>query len=180
LVALSVVSAAALALALFAVLRTPGLFSGPESSDTFRDSTLVIDQPTILAEDDLRAFGEKYGPMFWAGRQDGTKFELTVSANGTFFVRYLPTKLEAGAESESLVVVTYPVSAGYDLLQGRSLEEGATGVESQSGALVVTLKDDAKRAYFGFPGQNFQVEVYDPDDGVAETLVSDGSIEPVK
>ncbi|MET0741429.1 MAG: hypothetical protein ABWZ26_07755 [Candidatus Nanopelagicales bacterium] len=148
-----------------------------ESVQTFRDSAIPVDVPTIVTEEDLREFGRTYPPVYWAGPRDDVQYELTATRTGDFYVRYLPEDAEVGDDtSEYLTVATYSVVDGYQLLADSATTAGATGVEAESGALVVTHANDDKRAYFAFEGSDFQVEVFDPVAGVAAGLVADGSL----
>jgi hypothetical protein len=177
-VAVAVIGLIATAALVFALLAFYESEPTPtESAQTFRDSSIPVDVPTLVSEEDLREFGREYPPVYWAGPRDDTQYELTATRTGNIFVRYLPADAEVGDDSsEYLTVATYPVADGYQLLADSATAEGATGFQAESGALVVTHADDAQRAYFAFEGSDFQVEVFDPAPGVAAGLVADGSL----
>lgn len=175
-----VIAVAALVIALLALLRPWGLtVDAKGTGDTYRNSAVVIGAPTLVTEAELRQFGRAYGPLYWAGPRDDALYELTVTAEGAYFVRYLPEGVDVGDDAaQYLSVATYPVVQGYDLLEARGKEDGAQAVGSESGALVLSFDSDDSRAYFAFPERDFQVEVFAPDDGKALELVSDGTVEP--
>ncbi len=174
---IGLIATAALVFALLAFFESEPEPTTTESVETFGDSSIPVDVPTVVTEEDLREFGRDYPPIYWAGPRDDTQYELTATQAGNFFVRYLPEDAEVGDDSsEYLTVATYAVVNGYQLLADSATTEGATAVTAQSGALVVTNADDEQRAYFAFEGSDFQVEVFDPAPGVAAGLVADGSV----
>lgn len=119
-------------------------------------------------------------PVYWAGERGDTKLEQTVTEAGNVSVRYVPPGAEIGTrESPFLTVSTYPLDGGYDALLAASKMPGAETITADSGALIVTQRDNPESAFFSFRGQNFQVEVYDPKPGRALELVRSGAVQPV-
>ena len=135
--------------------------------------------PTVLTETQLRAFGRAQAvPVYWAGPQANRRYELTRTANGRIYIRYLTPKAPVGSrESRFLTVGTYPGSNAYGALQTVGRRSGSFKVRTQSGALVVWATANPRSVYFSFPAANFQVEVYDPQKGHARSLVLDGRVE---
>lgn len=134
--------------------------------------------PTILSESQLRAYGKAQAfPVYWAGPQENRRYELTRTAGGRVYIRYLTPGADAGSASPRFLTVgTYPGSNAYGALQTVGRRDGAVRVKTQSGALVVLPTASSRSVYFAFPQQNFQVEVYDPQAGRARSLVLDGQI----
>ena len=59
--------------------------------------------PAIVTVDELKAQATKYGlAAYWGGEVAGTQLELTVTTNGSFFVRYLPEDATVGTKDEYL------------------------------------------------------------------------------
>src|SRR5205085_7031602 len=57
-------------------------------------------------------------PIYWAGRARGYHYELTRTANGYDYVRYLPHGVQAGdPRPKFLVVATYPFPGAYRALK---------------------------------------------------------------
>lgn len=140
--------------------------------------SLKTDVPTVMSEEQLKAFGKAQAfPVYWAGPQADRRYEVTRTAGGRIYIRYLTPNAEVGSNKPLFLTVgTYPGSNAYGALQVVGRRDGATRVKTQSGALVVIPSADSRSAYFAFPQQNFQVEVYAPQAGRARSLVLDGQI----
>jgi hypothetical protein len=175
-VVIGLIAAAALVIALLEFFESDPKPTTTQPTQMFRGSSIPVDVPTLVPEDELREFGRDYPPVYWAGPREDAQYELTATQTGNIFIRYLPEDVEVGDASEHLTVATYPVAGGYQLLVESSTTEGANAVHAESGALVVTNDNDDQRAYFAFEGSDFQVEVFDPAPGVAAGLVLDGSL----
>jgi len=135
--------------------------------------------PTVLSETQLRAFGRAQAvPVYWAGPQANRRYELTRTANGRIYIRYLTPNAKTGSSKALFLTVgTYPGSNAYGALQTVARRPGAFKVRTQSGALVVWATANPRSVYFSFPAANFQVEVYAPQAGRAKSLVLDGRVE---
>lgn len=134
--------------------------------------------PTELSESELRAFGRAQAvPVYWAGPQENRRYEVTRTASGRVYIRYLTPKAEVGsAQPRFLTVGTYPGRDAYSALRTASRGAGSVRVRTQSGALVTWAKAQPTSVYFAFPGSAFQVEVYDPSALRARSLVLDGQV----
>ena len=134
--------------------------------------------PTVLSESQLKAFGKAQAfPVYWAGPQADRRYEVTRTAGGRVFIRYLTPNAQVGTDKPLFLTVgTYPGTNAYGALQTVGRRSGAVRVKTQSGALVVLPSATSRSAYFAFPQSNFQVEVYDPVKGRARSLVLDGQI----
>lgn len=141
--------------------------------------TLQTGVPTVLSETQLRAFGRAQAfPVYWAGPQANRRYEVTRTANGRIYIRYLTPSAEPGTrEARFLTVGTYPGTNAYGALQTVARRPGSFKVRTQSGALVVWATANPRSVYFSFPAAKFQVEVYAPEKGRAKSLVLDGRIE---
>ncbi len=151
---------------------------GDDGGDEAAAPSLKTGVPTVLSEDELRAFGKAQAfPVYWAGPQEDRRYEVTRTSGGRVYIRYLTPNAEVGTDKPLFLTVgTYPGTNAYGALQEVSRRSGAVGVKTQSGALVVVPSATARNAYFAFPQSNFQVEVYDPKKGRAKSLVLDGKI----
>jgi hypothetical protein len=120
-------------------------------------------------------------PIYWAGAKAKTTYEVTRTADGSIYVRYLPAGTKVGSKSaDYLTVATYLQSGAYTYLQNARGQKGVTTTTTQSGALVAQYVKYPHSAYFSFPNANYQVEVYSPVSSQSLPLVLDGSIQPVK
>jgi hypothetical protein len=136
--------------------------------------------PEETSEDDLAKLSEELGhPIYWAGARENATYELTVTANGQVFVRYLPPGAEVGASSGALTVATYPVADAYSITEQGASGEDSVVVEAPAGGIATHAKGETTNVYLAYPGDDVQVEVYSPVPGVAPKLVSQGKIVPV-
>lgn len=140
--------------------------------------TVKTGVPTEMSEQQLRAFGRAQAvPVYWAGPQENRRYELTRTAGGRVYIRYLTPKADVGsAQPRFLTVGTYPGRDAYSALRKASQGAGSVRVRTQSGALVTWSKARPQSVYFAFPDSAFQVEVYDPSAMRARSLVLDGQV----
>ena len=116
--------------------------------------------------------------VYWAGPRPNTRYELTITDTGNIFIRYLAPNTPVGSEEvASLTVGTYP-AAGANL-QKAAEKPGAKSDQTPDGALVVTNSNSPTSVYIGYPDDDHQVEVYDPDPKTALGLATSGAIVPI-
>jgi hypothetical protein len=120
-------------------------------------------------------------PIYWAGERTDARLELTESAGGNVFVRYLDPNTPVGSRQvASLTVGTYPVGNGYAATQTIAKQPGARTAKTPDGALVVTKSDTPSSTYMAYPGSDLQIEVYDPNPAEGFGLVTSGAIIPIR
>ena len=149
-----------------------------ESAATGSAPSVQTGVPTVLSESDLRAFGRAQAvPVYWAGPQPNRRYELTRTANGRIYIRYLTPSAQVGSkQARFLTVGTYPARTPTarcrpsDGVRARS-RFGRSPARSWSG------RRRSAQVYFSFPAAKFQVEVYAPEAGRAKSLVLDGRVE---
>jgi hypothetical protein len=119
--------------------------------------------------------------IFWAGDRPRTSdVELTQTADGNVYVRYLTGGAPIGTPKPSyLTVGTYPFPDAFHALEVIAKRPGAVTKDVDDGGLAVTNRNSPTSVYLAYPGQDFQVEVYDPDPAQALDLVTSGDIQPV-
>jgi hypothetical protein len=119
-------------------------------------------------------------PLYWAGPQTGVTYELTRSADGRTYVRYLTGGAAIGDPSANfLTVATYPQPNGFDQVTKAAGGAGATRIDLAAGGVAVTSPSRPSSVYLSYPGADYQVEVYSPDAATAVALVKSGKIKPV-
>ena len=133
--------------------------------------------PRIVSEGELRAYGDRNGPVYWAGAASGRQYELTASAAGTVYVRYLPEGVAAGSPETFLTVATYHQPGAGSMLGAAAVEQGTSSWTTGSGALVAVRASSPSSTWFSFPGAAFQVEAFSPVEGESRGLVVDGAVE---
>ena len=118
--------------------------------------------------------------MFWAGPRSGSVYELTQTASGRVFVRYLPEDASLGSpDADFLTVATYPQADALTGIEAAREREGAVGVAVPGGGVGVYDQERSTSVHFTYPDAAYQVEVFEPTPGVALELVTSGQVRPV-
>ena len=160
------------------------LTKGDDANDKAKPAAglVQIGTPTVLSEAKLHEFGgAQPTPVYWAGPLPNRRYEVTQTSAGRSYVRYLTPRASIGdAAPRFLTVGTYPGTNAYGALQAIARRSSSESVKTQSGALVVYDKKKPTSVYFAFPGQNFQVEVYDPRGDRARRFVLGGKVQRVR
>lgn len=130
---------------------------------------------------ELRALAEEAAtPIYWAGTAPGTRFEVTETAGGKVFVRYLPANVEVGdGRSSFLTVGTYPYRRAYAVADRASEQKGMASAQAPGGGLAVWSEKRPSSVYVAYPGSERLVEVFSPNAAKARRLVFDGEVGPV-
>lgn len=142
------------------------------------DDTVATPEPVAASTGDLQKMaGDVAHPVYWAGERPGSTYELTKTADGRVYIRYLPKGVEVGDPSPKFTTVaTYPQRNAYVKTQQAAQRPGAESFDTQSGALVVTNSASPTSVYFAFKGEPFLVEVFDPSPKKALDLALSGKI----
>ena len=137
--------------------------------------------PAPASGEDLKAAAAELGhPLYWAGRHEDGDVELTVTADGRAFVRYLTDGAEAGDENANFLTVgTYQVENAEAALTEVAGREGRESFEVPGGGLAVADAAEPTRVYFTPADSDLQIEVFDPEAGRARELVASGDIQPI-
>lgn len=114
-------------------------------------------------------------PIYWAGLQQTSLYELTRLPDGKVYVRYLPSGVDAGDKRLLLTVATYPLKDAYGTTQKAAQQAGATPVSAGDGAVAFQGKGSSS-VYLAFAGVDAQIEVFSPTTGEAGQLVESGQI----
>jgi hypothetical protein len=155
----AMVIAIAVAIILWLVFRD----SGSNSSTPSNVSAVSVGQIRNLAASVAH-------PIFWVGPKQGDTYELTRTSNGSIYVRYLPSGVKLGAKEPYLTIATYPFPGAYPALQKVASQRGSTPVKLSHGGLAVISKVTPKSVHAAYPGVNYQIEIFDPNEGEATTL----------
>jgi hypothetical protein len=120
-------------------------------------------------------------PVYWAGPKNGVSYELTETADGRIFVRYLPQGVAAGdPRPDFLTVGTYPRRNAFADLKNAAEREGSVSVNIDNGGIAVFDSKKPTSVYFGYPDVKYQVEVFAPAGETARSLVLAGKIKPLE
>ena len=134
-------------------------------------------------ESDISDVAQKNGqPIYWAGNEPGTTdLELTQTADGNVYVRYLTGNADIGTPKPSyLTVGTYPFENAIHALNTIAKEPRAKTFHVPDGGFAVQNSSSPTSVYLAYPDEEgFEIEVYDPDPAKALNLVKSGEIKPV-
>jgi hypothetical protein len=109
-------------------------------------------------------------PVYWAGSRAGYTYELTQTANGLVYVRYLPPGVPVGSPNAYLTIGTYPDPAAFQKLENAHTVAGSTVRRLPGGGLAVSYKIRPTSIYVAWPTSKYLVEVYDPSPAHAFAL----------
>jgi hypothetical protein len=138
-------------------------------------------RPSIETVAQLRAAAAASAlPLYWAGPKAGTRLEYSQVPGVTAFVRYLPEGTPAGDLQPHLTVATYARPNGFAEVQAASKNPRAKTIDLTGGGLAVYDPAVPTNVHLAYPTDAYQVEVFSPEPGVAQRLVSKGAIRPVR
>ncbi len=115
-------------------------------------------------------------PVFWVGPRSGYTYELTRTAKGSIFIRYLPDGVKVGADKPYLTVATYPFPGAFAATQKLAKEQRSTAIPIARGGVAVPSKSYPQSVHVAYPGVDYQIEIYDPTAGTATNLVTSGRL----
>jgi hypothetical protein len=125
----------------------------------------------------LKTLSSQLGhPVYWAGTQPGTTYELTQTANGRVFVRYLPAGAKIGATVQYPFVGTLPVPNALAATTRAANQSGSVKIQVGGDAVAFYSQSRPTNIYLAYPGSNYQIEVFNPNPQQARSLVSSGRI----
>jgi hypothetical protein len=138
-------------------------------------------QPRAVSAGDLRALAASLGhPLYWAGPRSGDRYELTRTASGSVFVRYLPAGAAVGTSVPYLTVATYPFPGAYGALQALARQSGVRELKLSGGGIAVVDQRNPKSIHLAFPGSPYQVEVFAPSPRQALRVVTAGEVSSLR
>jgi hypothetical protein len=120
-------------------------------------------------------------PVYWAGRQDGTTYELTRTGRGDIYIRYLPAGVPVGDERPNFLTVgTYRFRNPYATLQKTARQDGTISGSLPNRGIYVVNRDRPNSVYVAYRGQDLQIEVFSPSAKRARQLVTSGQVEALE
>jgi hypothetical protein len=135
--------------------------------------------PVALSAGDLQTLARSLqGPVYWAGPKPGYRYELTQTADGKAYVRYLPAGVKAGDKRATfLIIATYPFPDALTRLKALS-QQGGTNLPG--GGFALPDAAYPKSVHLAFPGVNYEVEVYDFSPTRSRRVALSGQVQPVR
>jgi len=165
---------AVVAIALVAGFLIWLVFIRDDSGDTGPNSTAVT------ASDLQNLSVEVDHPVYWAGPRPATTYELTRTARGDLFIRYLPQGVQVGDERpDYLTVGTYPVPRAYATLRQSARREGTTTGKLPNQGMYLVGSEQPNSVYVAYRSEDVQIEVFAPSARRAQKLVTSGRIRPL-
>jgi hypothetical protein len=120
-------------------------------------------------------------PIYWAGTNPATTYELTETNNGSVYVRYLPQGVQVGSPlPDYLTIGTYPQKGALGILKATAAKNHVPTIKLADGGLAFVDKKRPTSVYVAYPNVDLQIEVFDPAAGRARLLVTSGQIAPVR
>lgn len=144
--------------------------------------SVTVGEPQVVSASELSEFAaDADRPVYWLGERSGTSYELTETASGRVYVRYLEGDAEAGDSRADFVTVgTYQEKDGVAALHlAVAKRDGAKLGKTDNGAVLLIDPTAPKNAHLAFPGADAQVEVFSPNPGEALRLAARGAVQPV-
>ena len=137
--------------------------------------------PRATTPAQLRSLAARLGhPIYWAGTEPGITYELTRTKDGRVYIRYLPSGVEPGdAKPDYLTVGTYPLKGAFAIVKRTAAKSKRRPLDMPGRGVAYADEKDPTSVYLAFPGQDLEVEVYDPSTKRARELVTSGRIAPV-
>ena len=137
--------------------------------------------PRIVTVDGLSALaGLRGSPVYWAGAQSNALYEVSQTASGYVYVRYLPSGTAPGDPRPAFLAIgTYPRRDAYGDIRAAARRPGAVSIPLARHGLAVYDENDPTSIYLAYPGSSEQVEVYDPSPAVALRIARSGRVRPV-
>jgi hypothetical protein len=118
--------------------------------------------PVAASVQGLKNFATAVGhPVYWAGPQAGSTYELTQTTNGRVFVRYLPSGVAVGVNKPFLTIATYPYPHAFASLSALAKHQGGA-IKLGRGGIALVDKAYPKSVHLAYPGLDYEIEVFSP------------------
>jgi len=135
----------------------------------------------IVSVEELgEAAAESDVPIYWVGARSGAELELSEYGKSRAYVRYLTGGAEAGNPKPSFLAIgTYRLPDPIAALRANAKRSGVKLRKGPRGALAWVDPQSPTSVYLARPGDDFQVEVYDPKPKVALSTALSPELRPV-
>jgi hypothetical protein len=146
------------------------------TSKTVTRPTVSPVGPVIVAPKALKTASVLlHHAVYWAGALKGFSYELTVTSNARFYVRYLPAGVKAGDKRANFLTVgTYPVANAYAVTKTAAKGKGDVTVQTQGGGIGFFNTDRPTNVYVAYPNVDYQIEVFSPSAARALNIAEKG------
>jgi hypothetical protein len=168
-------------LGVLAAVLLISLVGGNDNNSSTSEETASSTTPAIVGAEELRERAtEQESPIYWAGEQEGAEIEFSQPQAGQTYVRYLTGGAEAGdSNAEFLTIGTYEFKDAVKALKEQAKQPNGVLASAPGGGVVFFNTTHPQSVYLAYPGEEVQIEVYDPNPKRSLGLVSSGLIVPV-
>lgn len=129
--------------------------------------------PVAVSPAGLRSLAASLGHrVYWAGPRPETTYELTVTADGRTYIRYLPKSVAVGDARGFLTIGTYRLKHAYTVTKAGAKATDTVSLKLGRGGIAVYTKGHETNVHLAYPGADVQVEVYDPSPRVPPKLAA--------
>jgi hypothetical protein len=180
-VRIGAVVAIALAAVFVVWLIVRGNDDSSSTDSTTPAQTAAAVGPVAATTARLRRLPDKVGhPVYWVGPRKNRKYELTRTASGRVFIRYLPPGAAIGNQTPTYTIVgSYPTKNALDVLRRLSKQTGEKSTSVPGGGLAVYSTSRPTNVYVAYPDSDVQIEVFDPSAERALRLATSGRVSQV-
>jgi len=151
--------------------------SATPAASTPVPTTAVGVGPVAMSQSELASLAKKLKhPVYWAGNKRGFTYEVTETADGKVYVRYLPKGVKVhDPRADFLIVATYPYPAALVALK----RAGKKNVRKVGAAYAFVDPTYPKSVHMAYPHADYQIEVFDPSPKTSRAVALSGDVHPV-
>jgi hypothetical protein len=138
----------------------------------------VTSKPSATTVADLKALARSLGhAVYWVGPRPSDTYEVTHTAGGQVYIRYLPPGVDVGSSRPYLTVATYPFPGALSALQAL---KHVVRIKLAGGGLATLDARYPNSIHLAYPGSDYQIEVYDPSAARVHQIVASGQVKPIR
>jgi hypothetical protein len=151
-----------------------------DRSPTAHDRALPL-KWELVSPDGLQGLAAAAGhPIYWAGALPGRKLQMTLTGDGSVFIRYLPRAVAAADRTPKyLSIGSAPGPQAWAATKSLARVSGAIVRRLPHGGIAVTQRNRPQTVAFAYPGSAVQGQIFDVVPLRALRLVAQGSVRPV-
>ena len=174
--------ATAVALAAVFAAGLGGCGSGDKTASQATTPVQATATPQLVTQQQLVSYAKTLPkPVYWAGPRPDISYELTRTAGGSTYVRYLPKGVAAGDPRPIFLTVgTYPRPNAFATVQQAAKRNPRAAVNLPAGGLAVPSPRSAKSVYLSYPKSPVLVEIFSTDPARSLSLARQRAIVPVQ
>jgi hypothetical protein len=155
--------------------RKVQLIPGSTGASTHASSNGAVALSRLQLVDRAKGAGV---PIYWMGPKPGVRYELTQTPAGRAYLRYLPAGARAGTSTPYLTIGTYPLPNAFAVTKAAAHGAGVVTIKIAGGFAFYKISSPSN-VHIAYPGQDLQVEVYDPSATRAHAIVASGALAPI-